>query len=96
MSVFLIETKTTEKTEKSMAIIGSDVQTPSPLRLSWFKLGELLIHLRKILTSYQPSARGPYWRILARGRASTDRAERGLYEKRPGANIPQYGSSKLG
>ena len=57
MSVFLIETKTKKKTEKSMAIIRSDVQTPSPLRLSWFKLGELIINLRKIPTSYQPSAR---------------------------------------
>ena len=37
-------------------------------------------------------ARGPYWGILARGRGSTDRAQR---EKRTRANIPQYGPEQV-
>ena len=33
---------------------------------------------------------------LARGRGSTDRAQRAPLKKRPRANIHQYGTSKLG
>ena len=63
------------------------------------EFGYNLIFTKRSFFNTEPltnRARGPYWGILARGRESKGLSIARSVQKRPRANIPQYGSSKLG